>query len=59
MLTIDLSFPDIETDMTIFEQEMLTLPEHLSSPMVFSEFCVAQSSIFRVVFCPFFFLMFV
>jgi len=28
---------------------MLTLPEHLSSPMVFSEVRVAQSSIFRVV----------
>ena len=39
----------------IVEQEMLILPEHLSSPMVFSEFRVAQSSIFRVCFArPFF-----
>ena len=49
----------LNSECNIVEQEMLTLPKHLSSPMVFSKFCVAQSSIFRVVFCPFFFLIFV
>jgi hypothetical protein len=42
----------------LVEQEMLTLSEHLSSPMGFSDVRVAQSSMFRVVFCPSFFLHF-
>jgi len=33
------------------EQELLTLPEHLSSPPVFSSVCVARSLVFCVVFC--------
>jgi hypothetical protein len=36
----------------LVEQEMLTLSEHLSPPMGFSDVRVAQSSMFRVVFCP-------
>jgi hypothetical protein len=31
-------------------QELITLPEHLSSPLVFSGVCVAQSLVFCVVF---------
>jgi hypothetical protein len=30
------------------EQELLTLPEHLSSPPVYSEVCVARSLVFCV-----------
>ena len=33
------------------EQELLTLPEHLSSPSVFSGVRVARSLVFSVVFC--------
>ena len=33
------------------EQELLALPEHLSSPHVFSWVCVVQSIVFSVVFC--------
>jgi len=33
------------------EQELLTLPEHLSSPLVFSGVHVAQSLVFYVEFC--------
>ena len=32
-------------------QELLTLPEHLSSPLDFSGLCVAQSLVLCVVFC--------
>ena len=40
------------------EQELLTLPEHMSSPPVFSVVCVAQSLIFCVVFCRSLFVCF-
>jgi hypothetical protein len=40
------------------EQDMFTLLKHLSSPMVFSEVHVSQSSIFRVVVCPSFSVFF-
>jgi hypothetical protein len=33
------------------EQELLTLPEHLSSPPVFSGVRVTRSLVFSVVFC--------
>jgi hypothetical protein len=33
------------------EQELPTLPEHLSSSPVFSGVCVAQSLVFYVMFC--------
>ena len=36
--------------MLLMEQELLTLPEHLSSPPVFSGVCVARSLILYVVF---------
>jgi hypothetical protein len=32
------------------EQELLTRPEHLSSPLVFGKVCVARSLVFCVVF---------
>jgi hypothetical protein len=35
----------------LVEQELLTLPEHPSSPPVFSEVLVTRSLIFCVVFC--------
>ena len=38
------------------EQELPTFPVHLSSPLVFSEVCVAQSLVFCVVFCRSFFV---
>ena len=41
------------------EQELLTHPEHLSSPPVFSEIRVAQSLDFCVVFCRSLFVFFV
>jgi hypothetical protein len=40
------------------DQDMFTLPEHLSSSMVFSEVRVSQSSVFRVVVCPSFSVFF-
>ena len=33
------------------EQELLTIPEHLSSPLVFSGFRVSRSVFFCVLFC--------
>jgi hypothetical protein len=36
----------------LVDQDMFTLPEHLSSPMVFNEVRVSQSSIFHVVVGP-------
>ena len=41
------------------EQELLTHPEHLSSPPVFSEIRVVQSLDFCVVFCRSLFVSFV
>jgi type IV secretory pathway component VirB8 len=40
------------------EQELLTLPEHLSSPPDFSAVRVARSSVFCVMFCRSFFVFF-
>jgi hypothetical protein len=44
--------------MPLVKQELLTLPEHLSSPLVFSGFCVVLSVVFcvycRSYFCSFF-----
>ena len=37
--------------MPLVEQEVFILPEHLSSPPVFSRIRVAQSLVFHVVFC--------
>jgi hypothetical protein len=42
----------------IVEQELLTLLEYLSSIMVFSEVCVAQSLVLCVVFCQLLFVFF-
>jgi len=36
---------------SLFEQELLTFPEHMSSLAGFSEVRVAQSSVFYVLFC--------
>ena len=36
--------------MSLVEEELLTLPEHLSSPPIFGGFCVAQFLVFCVVF---------
>ena len=41
------------------EQELLTLPEHLSSLSVFSGLLVARSLVFCVVFCISLFVLFV
>jgi hypothetical protein len=35
----------------LVEQELLSFPEHLNQPREFSEVGVAQSFVFRVVFC--------
>jgi hypothetical protein len=37
--------------LTLVAQELLALPEHMSSPPVFSEVCVARSFVFCVMFC--------
>jgi hypothetical protein len=37
----------------LLEQELLTLPEHMSSPPVFSGVHVTQSSVYMYVVCPF------
>ena len=37
--------------LTLVAQELLSLPEHMSSPPVFSEVCVARSFVFCVMFC--------
>ena len=39
------------------EQELLTLPEHLISPPVFSRIRVTRSLVFSVVFCKSFFVL--
>lgn len=36
---------------SLVEQRLLTLPEHLSLSLVFSEICVTQSLVFFIVFC--------
>lgn len=36
---------------SLVEQKPLTIPEHLSSHLVFSEVCIAQSLVFGVVVC--------
>jgi hypothetical protein len=36
---------------SLVEQKMLTIPKHLCSPLVFSEFRVARSLLFCVLFC--------
>ena len=41
-------------EMTVVEQELLTLPEHLRSPPVFS---VTRSSVFCVMFCRLLFVL--
>jgi hypothetical protein len=41
---------DIVHFLSLMEQELLTLPEHLGSPSVISGGCVAQSLVFCVVF---------
>ena len=46
------------TLLIIVEQELLTLLEYLSSIMVFSEVCVAQSLVLCVVFCQLLFVFF-
>jgi hypothetical protein len=44
----------------LVEQKLLTLPEHLSLPLVFSGVCVTQSLVFCVIFClPFFVFIFI
>ena len=42
----------------LVEQELLTLPEDLSSFLVFSGVCVARSLVFCVVFCRSLFVLF-
>ena len=44
--------------MSPVKQQLLTLPEHLSSPPVFSGVCVAWSLVFCVVFCRSLFVLF-
>ena len=56
------------TGSTIVEQELLTLPEHLSSLSLYSGVCIAQYLVFYIVFCrslfiymslcPFFFFIY-
>jgi hypothetical protein len=36
--------------MTLVEQELLTIPKHLSLPLVFSEVSITQSSVLYVCF---------
>jgi hypothetical protein len=40
------------------EQDLLTLPEHMSSPPVFNEFRVTRSLVFCVMFCRSLFVLF-
>ena len=68
VLNIPRSFPhswliiEFETRVTrrepLVEQELLTIPEHMSSPSVFSGVCVARSLVFCVVFCRLLFVLF-
>jgi hypothetical protein len=44
--------------MPYIEQEMLILPEHPSSPLVYSGVHVAGSSVFCVMFCRSWFIFF-
>jgi hypothetical protein len=48
------SIHDLSQLVPLVEQELLTLPEHLSSPLVFSGVCVVQSLVFCVDHCLFF-----
>jgi len=43
---------------SLVEQELLTLPEHLRSPPVFSVVHVARFSVFCVMFCRSLFVLF-
>ena len=43
---------------SLVEQEMFTLPHHLSSPPVFSEVLVARSLVFCAMFCRSLFVLF-
>ena len=45
--------------MTLVEQELFTLPEHMSSPPVLSCVRVAPSLVFNVVFCSSLFVLFI
>jgi hypothetical protein len=42
---------------SLVEQELLTLPEHLSSPTVINEVCVTRSLVFCVMFCRSLFIL--
>ena len=44
--------------MSLVEQELLTIPEHLRSPPVFSGIRVARSLVFCVMFCRSLFIIF-
>jgi hypothetical protein len=44
--------------MPLVEQKLLTIPEHLCSPLVFSGFRVARSLFFCVLFCRSLFVLF-
>ena len=44
--------------MSLVEQELLTIPEHLRSPPVFSGIHVARSLVFCVMFCRSLFIIF-
>ena len=43
---------------SLVDQELLTLPEHLSSTLVISGVCVARSLVSCVVFCRLLFVLF-
>jgi hypothetical protein len=49
--TFKQSSSKLHRQVPLMEQELLNLPEHLSSPTVFSEVRVAQSLVFCVVLC--------
>ena len=42
---------NVSAKITIVEQELLTLPEHLSSPPVFNGVCVTPSLVLCIMFC--------
>jgi hypothetical protein len=48
----------LRSRMSLVEQKLLTIPEHLMSPPVFSGVCIAQSLVFCVVLCRSLFVLF-
>ena len=58
ILKIGIAYITVTLLLSHVEQELLTLPEHLSSSPDFSDVRIARSLIFCVVFCTSLFVLF-